>query len=182
MKLETVAIRRLRDALLLSGQRPAAVLSPAFATLAREGLLSAEEQEAVERVTPIVETMVLVMAADGVLAERERQALRGAIRGLSGEAVHDSTLDYLMERMTATLAREGREARLRALGATLAPHPGEAEGAFALAAAVAFADDAVSPEERVLVEQLAGWLGLTPERASAILHELEEDRKGTDPS
>ena len=58
----------------------------------------------------------------------------------------------------------------------IAEDPNEAEGAFALAAAIALADDDVSDEENAFINQLAEWFGISGERAAEILDQLEEDR------
>lgn len=176
MKIETATIRRLRDALLKSGRRADAVQSSAYETLTRAGLLSDAEQAALERVAPMAETMFLVMAADGKITEPERDAVRGAIRGLTDGLLHDGTIQVMLENYQRALDTEGREARLRRVGQLLAPHPSEAEGAFALAAAVAFADDEVADEEEHLVAELATWFGITTKRAKQILDQLEDDK------
>ena len=53
--------------------------------------------------------------------------------------------------------------------------PSEAEGAFSLAAAVALADDEIADEENAFINQLAEWFGISPERATEILDQLEDD-------
>ena len=176
MKIETATIRRLRDALLKSGRRAEAVESPAYETLARAGLLSDDEQAALTRVDPVAETMFLMMAADGKITDTERDAVRGAIRGLTGSILHDGTIQVMLEAYQRELDKEGREARLRRVGELLAPHPSDAEGAFALAAAIALADDDVSSDEEDLVEQIAAWFGIGASRANQILDQLEEDK------
>jgi uncharacterized tellurite resistance protein B-like protein len=176
VRIETATIRRLRDALLESGRRESAVLSPAYETLARAGLLSDDERTDLARVAPAAEAMFLVMAADGKVTESEREAVRGALRGLTDNRLHDGTLKVLLNDFEGALASEGRTVRLQRLGAALAKQPSDAERAFALAAAVALADDEVAPEERHIVKELAQWFGITAERATAILEQLEEDR------
>lgn len=176
MKLETATIRRLRDALLQSGRRPSAVVSPAYAALARAGLLTEQEQIVLDRVDPVAETLYLVMAADGKIEPAERDAVRGAVRGLTDSILHDGTIDVMMEHYEKALASEGREARLQSVAERLKGHPSEAEAAFSMAAAVALADDEVSDEERQLVSQLAVWFGITLERAGAMLNQLDEDK------
>ncbi len=44
-----------------------------------------------------------------------------------------------------------------------------------LAAAVALADDQVSDEENAFINQLAGWFGISAERAAQILDQLEDE-------
>jgi tellurite resistance protein len=176
MKIETATIRRLRDALLQSGRRPEAVQSSAYETLTRAGLLSADEQAALTRVDPMAETMFLMMSADGKITDTERDAVRGAIRGLTNSILHDGTIQVMLEAYQVALERDGREARLRHVGAMLSGHPSDAEGAFSLAAAVALADDEVADEEQTLIEQIATWFGIGPARAEQILDQLEQDK------
>lgn len=180
MKIETATIRRLRDALLQSGRRPSMVMSPAYETLTREGLLSPEEMAALNRVDPLAETMFLMMAADGVVADVERDAVRGAIRGLTDNLLRSGTINVMLENFQKQLDEQGRDARLQEIAEALTEDPSEAEGAFALAAAVALADDEVAEEENTLINQLAEWFGLAEERANEILDQLEEDREAED--
>jgi tellurite resistance protein len=176
MRIQTATIRRLRDALLKSGRRQEAVLSSAYETLARAGLISDEEKAVLAHVDPVCETMFLMMAADGKVTDNERDAVRGAIRGLSGDTIHDGTLKVMLENYERSLSSEGREERLRRIAAALKDTPSDAEGAFALAAAVALADDEVADEEQGLVDELAKWFGITAERANVILDQLEDDK------
>jgi tellurite resistance protein len=175
VKLKTRTIERLRDALLQSGRRPSLVASSAYEVLTREGLLSAEEITALNRVDPLAETMFLMMAADGKLTTDERDAVRGGIRGLTDDALHTGTITVMLENYQRRLADEGRDERLRQIAESIAEQPSEAESAFALAAAVALADDDVAEEENAFINQLAVWFGISPERSSAILDQLDED-------
>ena len=176
MKIQTVTITRLRDALLQSGRRPSMLVSSAYETLTREGLLSLEEIAALNRVDPLAETMFLMMAPDGTLADSERDAVRGAIRGLTDNVLRSGTIKVMMEKYQERLEQEGREERLRQIAEEIAHEQQEAEGAFALAAAVAMADDDVSEEENEFINQLAEWFGIGEERASEILDQLQDDR------
>ena len=108
MKLQTVTIERLRDALLQSGRRPSVVLSSAYETLTREGLLSPEEAGALNRVDPLAEAMFLMMSADGVVADSERDAVRGAIRGLTDNLLRSGTINVMLENYEQRLAEIGR--------------------------------------------------------------------------
>jgi tellurite resistance protein len=176
MKLKTATIERLRDALLQSGRRPSVVLSSAYETLTREGLLSPEEANALNRVDPLAEAMFLMMSADGKVEEVERDAVRGAIRGLTDNLLRSGTINVMLEKYAERLSEQGRDARLQEIAGEIAEEKSEAEGAFALSAAVALADDDVSEEENELINQLAEWFGIAPERASEILDQLEDDR------
>jgi tellurite resistance protein len=180
MKIKTATIERLRNTLLESGRRPSAVLSPAYETLARAGYLSTEEKLALDRVDPLAETMFLMMSADGRVADAERDAVRGAIRGLSDDALHTGTINVMIEKFGARLAEQGRDARLQEIASALAANRTEAETAFSLAAAVALADDEVAEEENELINQLADWFRIDEKRAAEILDELEEDTTSRD--
>ncbi|HEX6277735.1 MAG TPA: TerB family tellurite resistance protein [Polyangiaceae bacterium] len=179
MKLKTKTILRLRDALLQSGRRPSLVASSAYETLTREGLLSPEEVGALNRVEPLAETMFLMMCADSKVTDAERDAVRGAIRGLTGDGLRTGTIKVMLENYERRLKEEGREERLRQIAETIAEEPAEAEGAFALAAAVALADDEVADEENALINQLAEWFGIPPDRTAEILDQLEEDQESS---
>ena len=179
VKIETATIRRLRDALLQSGRQESDVVSSAYETLTREGLLSEPEQRALERVDPVVETMYLVMTADGRTTSEERDAIRGAIRGLTDGLLQDGTIKVMLESYQRSVEVQGRDERLKQIALAISEDAHRAEGAFALAAAVALADDEVAVEENALVHQLGQWLGITTERAREILDQLEDDRHAT---
>jgi tellurite resistance protein len=176
MKIKTVTIERLRDALLQSGRRPSVVLSSAYETLTREGLLSPEEAGALNRVDPLAEAMFLMMSADGEVAEAERDAVRGAIRGLTDNLLRSGTINVMLENYAKRLAEQGRDARLQEIASDIAEETSEAEGAFALSAAIALADNHVTDEENSFINQLAEWFGISPARSSEILDQLEEDQ------
>lgn len=176
MNVKTQTIARLRDALLESGRRPSTVLSSAYEALTRAGLLSPEEMAALNRVDPLAETMFLMMAVDGKVAEAERDAVRGAIRGLTGNVLRSGTINVMLETYAERLAAQGRDQRLHEIAEDIAEEPAEAEGAFALAAAVAYADDEIDSSENEFINQLAEWLGISETRAEEILDQLEQDQ------
>lgn len=177
MRIHTATIARLRDALLQSGRRPSLILSPAYETLARSGLLSPEEAAAVERIDPIAETMYLMMTADGSVANAEQEALRGAIRGLTNNLVRSGTINVMLQSFEARVKENGRDARLQEIAEALSETPHEAESAFTLAAAIALADDAVDAGENELINQLAEWFGIPSARSEEILDELDHDNQ-----
>lgn len=177
MKIETATIRRLRDTLLQSGRAPSMVLSSAYATLTRAGLLSPEEMAAVRKVEPVAEVMHLMMSVDGELDPAEKDAIRGAVRGLTRELLHSGTIDVMLESFGHKLSQQGREARLREVARAIADDPETTEAAFTLAAAVALADDRVVDAENELLRQLAEWLGLDDARAERLLDQLEAERR-----
>ena len=175
MNVKTQTIARLRDALLESGRRPSTVLSSAYEALTRANLLSPEELSALSRVDPLAETMFLMMSVDGHVAEAESDAVRGAIRGLTGNVLRTGTINVMLERYAERLAEQGRDQRLHEIAEEIADDLGETEGAFALAAAIAMADDTVDESENEFINQLADWFGISPERADQILDQLDND-------
>jgi tellurite resistance protein len=177
MRINTVTITRLRDALLQSGRRPSLVVSPAYETLARSGLLGPEEVAAVERIDPLAETMYLMMTVDGTIAESEKDAIRGAVRGLADNLIRSGTMNVMLESFAAKLKEHGRDARLQEIADSLSEDPQEAEGAFSLAAAIALADDAIHDKENEFINQLADWFGISDTRANQILDELARDQE-----
>ena len=109
MKIETATIQRLSEALLQSGRRPSMVISSAYETLTREGLLSPEELAALSRVDPLAETMFLMMSADGKITDEEQDAVRGAIRGLTDNLLRSGTIKVMMENYNGRLEEDGKD-------------------------------------------------------------------------
>ncbi len=102
--------------------------------------------------------------------------MRGGIRGLTDDVLRTGTIAVMIENYQRRLQSEGRDERLRQIAEAISEEPSEAESAFALAAAIALADDDVAEEENSFINQLAGWFGISPERSAAILDQLEEDK------
>ncbi len=163
--------------MLESGRRPSAVVSSAYETLTRAGLLSPEETHALSRVEPLAEVMFLMSSADGNVAEQEREAVRGAIRGITDNRLRSGTINVLFENFAERLQQQGRDQRLHEIAQEIAEHKSDAESAFVLAAAVALADDEVAEEENAFINQLAEWLAIPAERSAELLDQLEQDRK-----
>jgi tellurite resistance protein len=152
------------------------VLSSAYEALTRANLLSPEESATLNRVDPLAETMYLMSAVDGSVSDTEREAVLGAIRGLTDNALRTGTIKVMLENYEARLKEQGRDARLQEIAEEIESEPSEAESAFALAAAIALADDDVHEAENEFINQLAEWFGISAERTSEILDQLEEDQ------
>lgn len=175
MHIRTRTIERLRDALVASGRKPSDVVSSAHATLARQGLLTKAEKDAINRVDAVAEILFLVMAADEQITDTEYATLRGAIRGLTGEALKDGVIDVLIEDYALRLRDEGRDVRLRRVAAGITD-TAEIESAFAMAAAMALADDDVAHVENQLLGDLAEWFGIGPARARVLLDQIASEQ------
>lgn len=174
MEIRTKTIIRLRDALLASGTRKSAVTSSAYRTLIREGLLSQPENEAIARVDAAAEAMFLVIAADEQVTDTELSALRGAIRGLTGDVLSDDIVQVMIETFALRLHDEGRKKRLAAVASGMS-EKAEAINTFSLCAAVALADEQVAESESELIQELQAVFGLTQEDVNMVLGQLAED-------
>lgn len=173
LRLATMA--RLRDRLKETGARPSLVVSSTDDVLAVHGILPPEEAAAVRSVDPVVETMFLMMAADGALTEDEVTVIRGAVRELTENYVRSATLNSMLRHYEKLLAEQGREERIADVAQRLRDDPAGAESAFVLAAAVAFADEKIEDAENEMLNEFADAVGISEERANVLLDELEQD-------
>ncbi|MEH6516050.1 MAG: TerB family tellurite resistance protein [Halioglobus sp.] len=165
MNIDTQTIRRLKDALVASGG------SGALPDSAR----SAQEtgtRAALERVTPFIETMYLVMMADGEATDTELDALRGALKILTQDLLDASTLVQVLLDCEQRMTSQGVEARLQAIGGKICADRSDRETALSLAAAVALADDSVAAEENELLHSIAEWFGVSDKRCRDILQQF----------
>jgi uncharacterized tellurite resistance protein B-like protein len=170
--LSNSTIARLRDQLREHGQRPS-IVAPAN--------LSAEDAELAHVVAeygPLSEAMYLMMSADGTIAADEREVLKGALRNLSNDAIRSVHIDAMLDEAAKNAASQGRAERLRDVVAGLHEDRARAEVAFVLAAAVAFADNAIADEENDTLNELAEGLGIDEERANQLLDDVESDLEG----
>lgn len=167
--LSNSTLTRLRDQLRESGQRPSVVHAPGATA---EDL---ERTQAELEYGALCEAMYLMMSADGVITNDEREVLSGALRNLSGDALRSATVDAMLGGALVRAATEGRDARMKAVLAELRQDPCRAEVAFVLAAAIAFADNAIADEENELMVELAEGLGIDEQRSSLLLDSVEAD-------
>jgi tellurite resistance protein len=168
IRLTTATLVRLRDRLRERGAR---------ASLPLQGVPASQDELLAALITaeygPLCEVMYMMMAADGRIAGAERDVIRGAMRELDAR-IRSVHVEAMLSDAAAALEAEGREGRLQHLGATLGEDPARAEAAFQLAAAVAAADDVLAPEEKVLLRDLGGALGIPAARARQLFEALEK--------
>ncbi len=174
MEIRTSTILRLRDALLESGRRNGAITSSAYRTLFEKGLLSDSENEALSAVAPHAESMFLVIAADQQVTDTELVALKGAVRGLTGDVLSDEIVQLMIERYARQLLEDGLDQRLAAIAEAVDEI--EALNAFGLAAAVALADGQFVDAENSVIKKMRLAFGLSETQADSIMRQLEKDR------
>jgi tellurite resistance protein len=168
--LSNSTLVRLRDQLQARGQRPSLVtpepdMSPE----------TVEELTMIAEYGPLCEAMYLMMSADGTVGDEEREVLKGALRNLAGDAIRSAHIEKMLASSTKRAEDEGREARLEAVVAELHEDKARAEVAFVLAAAIAFADNAIADEENETLNELAEGLGIDEGRANELLDDVEKD-------
>lgn len=164
MEIDTQTIRRLRDALIQGGEQSS------DDAVANSGL---GRQASIERVAPFVETMYLMMEADGLQDANEEAAIRGAMRTLTHGLLDDTELVALLESCADRLAQQGVEARLQAVGNRICANRIDRETGFTLAAVVALADSSVAAEESALLVSIADWYGVSARRRQEILEQFD---------
>lgn len=167
--LSTSTVSRLRDQLRTKGQRPS-IAMPAGATpdLAETLMLVAEYG-------PLCEAMYLMMSADGEISDEERVVLKGALRNLSGDTLHGTQIEAMLDDASRKVGAGGRDRRMEEVVTALAQDEARAEVAFVLAAAIAFADNAIADEENDTLNALADGLGIDEARANELLDAVEKD-------
>ena len=175
--LSTSTVVRLRDQLRAAGQKASVALAGEAATSPGPALRAEGDDKAVlvAEYGPFCEAMYLMMSADGEVSTEEREVLSGALRNLSGSVLDGELTDELLATARESAEREGRKARLDAVVADLARDPARAEVAFVLAAAIAFADNAIADEENDILDALAEGLGIDESRADELLDAVEKD-------
>jgi tellurite resistance protein len=169
--LSNSTLVRLRDQLRSRGQRP----SIAPSTPVTPDML--EMMNAVAEYGPLCEAMYLMMSADGRISNDEREVLKGALRNLSGDTLRSAHIESLLDSSAKTVAEKGREAVMKDVIEKLHDDGARAEVAFVLAAAIAFADNAIADEENETLNALAEGLGIDETKANALLDAVDEDLK-----
>lgn len=124
---------------------------------------------------PICEAMYLMMSADGKIGGDEREVLKGALRNLSGDTIRSAHIEVMLDDAGKNVADHGRKARLEEIVVQLREDRARAEVAFVLAAAIAFADNAIADEENETLNELAEGLGIDEARANQLLDDVEAD-------
>ncbi len=171
--LSNSTLQRLRDQLRKRGQRPSVALpGPPLSGDAAQAMLAVAEYG------PLCEAMYLMMAADGRVTNDERDVLKGALRNLSDDQLRGDQIEALLEAAAKQVAERGREERMKEVILALHEDPARAEVAFVLAAAIAFADNAIADQENETLNDLAEGLGIDESKATQLLDSVEADLAG----
>jgi uncharacterized tellurite resistance protein B-like protein len=169
--LSNSTLARLRDQLRARGQRPSIAPSGPVTPEVLETMNAAAEYG------PLCEAMYLMMTADGKISNDEREVLKGALRNLSGDSLRSAQIDSLLDAASKSVTEQGREATMSSVVAKLHDDGARAEVAFVLAAAIAFADNAIADEENDTLNALAEGLGIDEGKATALLDAVDADLK-----
>ena len=167
--LSNSTIARLRDQLQARGQRPSIVTDPSMPPE------SVELMNLLSEYGPLCEAMYLMMSADGRISTEEREVLKGALRNLSGDTIRGAQIDAMLDHATKQVTDQGRDARMKDVIHQLHEDKARAEVAFVLAAAIAFADNAIADEENETLSAFAEGLGIDELRAEELLDSVEAD-------
>jgi len=162
MSFDQAFIERLSQRLLARG---------ASSVVPRPMTDGIEELAAMERTRPFAEAMFLVMAADGVIAETEREVLRGAIRTLSGGLLGTTAVEAMVQEFERRLEQSGVDTRLDVVASELYAEREDRELALALVGAMAAADRGVNEPERQVMRELAERLGASKAEVRQMLGE-----------
>lgn len=173
--LSNSTLFRLRDQLQARGQRPSIAASPGMTAD------TAELMTIVAEYGPLCEAMYLMMSADGKISNDEREVLKGALRNLSGDSIRTTHMESMLDTAGKNVADQGREARMKEVIEQLHEDKTRGEVAFVLAAAIAFADNAIADEENETLNALAEGLGIDEGRANELLDDVEKDLAGQQP-
>ena len=179
MKIDRETVIRLRDTLLGQNAGTTPDGPSVFEGLNRAGSWSPEETALLGRVDPMTEAMFLMMAVDGSVADEELRVVSVALGALSSDGLGPETVQRLLQSYGERLRGEGWEARLQAVAEALPQASGEAELAYALAAAIALADGDVALEENDLLDRFSTVLGLSDDRCCALLDLVKNQLTGS---
>jgi uncharacterized tellurite resistance protein B-like protein len=162
MDIDTETLRNLRDQLLSIADAGGAggtgsLLDPTV------------RSAALRRITPYIETMYLVMSADGHLHQLEQRSLAAAVEVLTDADIHSEELSALLDQFAAANADRSTEARLAELGAHLSGDREGREIAFTLAAAIALADNTVDVAESRVLRWVCEYYGISKSQLAGLL-------------
>jgi hypothetical protein len=133
-------------------------------------------EEAVTEGPFILEAVFLMAAADGEVSTDEIERFADSVASVVPGA-SDADVERMLREMSDLLEDEGWDRRVRAVAAELKGKPSAAL-AFRLATAAAFVDDSVAEAESHALDEMAQGMGISHERAHAIMSEVHRELFG----
>lgn len=124
-----------------------------------------------EKLSALVEVMLLSAHADGEFSDEERTHFAGQVATLTGNTVGGRELAKTIATIEGRIKSEGREARLDAVKHVLTD-ANERKAAFRLAVRVVAADGVLRTSERELLLDIAEALSLDRDQAADTVKEL----------
>jgi len=124
----------------------------------------------------VLEAIFLMAAADGDVSPEEIERFADSA-GSIARGASEIDIERMLEEMTSLLEEEGWDRRAAAVARALKGKPG-AELAFRLSTAVAFVDDSVAQAESHALDEMALAMGISHERAHAIMSEVHDELFG----
>ncbi len=167
MNIDTSRIRQIKDKLLEQKQR----LESIDENSGKKSNQTGQAIASMARIEPFLETMFLMMMADGGAEKRECLAIKNAMDLLTNGLLRQADFEMMLERFTARLTTIDPHSRLQIIGNHMSADKQDREAAFRLAAAVALADDTVATEEMDTLCVIAEWFGISDKRARVLLNE-----------
>jgi tellurite resistance protein len=126
---------------------------------------------------PIIDLGVLVVNADGVVDEKEREVLLDVFQTLLDTKLSAEVVDHLVTASVQVIEAAGAESRARLIAEILldcdAVEPG-----ILVALAVAYASEGLSKEERVVIERIADFAGLPRPRLEELITRVGATAEG----
>jgi tellurite resistance protein len=130
--------------------------------------------------TPIIDLGVLVVIADGVVDDQEREVLLDLFQTLLDTTLSADIVDHLVTASMQVAKEAGLEARTRLIAEILLDCDAVEPGVL-VALAVAFASEGLSKEERSVIERIADAAELPRSRLDALIERMRARAEGGDP-
>jgi tellurite resistance protein len=127
--------------------------------------------------TPIIDLGVLIVRADGVIDDKEREVLLDLFQTLLDAKLSAEVVDHLVTSCSQIIEAAGAEARAR-LVAEILVDCDAVEPGILVALAVAYASEGLSTEERVVIERIADAAQLPRARLDELIQRVAKVADG----
>jgi uncharacterized tellurite resistance protein B-like protein len=121
--------------------------------------------------TPIIDLGVLVVSADGVVDDKEREVLLDLFQTLLDTKLSAEVVDHLVTSCTQIIEAAGAESRARLIAEILVDCDAVEPGIL-VALAIAYASEGLSKEERVVIERIGDAARLPRERLDQLVQRV----------